>query len=47
MHPVNYLFDEIYRDYWGIPQGGKNRERTRPVAGTSCRVKLRMFGARK
>jgi hypothetical protein len=19
MHPVNYLFDEIYRDYWGIP----------------------------
>ncbi len=20
MHPVNYLFEEIYRDHWGIPQ---------------------------
>lgn len=20
MHPVNYLFDEIMRHYWGIPQ---------------------------
>jgi hypothetical protein len=19
MHPVNYLFEEINRDYWGIP----------------------------
>jgi hypothetical protein len=20
MHPVKYLFEEINRDYWGIPQ---------------------------
>jgi hypothetical protein len=20
MHPVNYLFDEIMRHYWGMPQ---------------------------
>jgi len=20
MHPVNYLFDEIMRHYWGFPQ---------------------------
>ena len=20
MHPVNYLFEEIYREHWGIPQ---------------------------
>ena len=47
MHPVNYLFDEIYRDYWGIPQGGKNHERTRPTPAASWRVKVRMFGSRR
>jgi hypothetical protein len=20
MHPVNFLFQEIYREHWGIPQ---------------------------
>ena len=25
MHPVNYLFEEIYRDYWGIPSSKKDR----------------------
>jgi hypothetical protein len=20
MHPVNYLFEEIYRNHWGIPR---------------------------
>lgn len=29
MHPVQYLFEEIYRDYWGIPRAGESRERTR------------------
>jgi hypothetical protein len=24
MHPVNYLFDELYRDYWGIPRLSKD-----------------------
>ena len=26
MHPVNYLFDEINRNHWGIPQS-----QTRPA----------------
>jgi hypothetical protein len=25
MHPVNYLFEEIYRNYWGIPSSKKDR----------------------
>lgn len=33
MHPVNYLFDEIMRHYWGIPQrdldARKDDKRTR------------------
>ena len=29
MHPVSYLFEEIYRDYWGIPRAGERRERKR------------------
>ena len=42
MHPVNYLFEEIYRDHWGIPQAErparKRRDapawqRLRPVRG--------------
>lgn len=32
MHPVGYLFDEIYRDYWGIPAASRRRERKRPEA---------------
>ena len=24
MHPVNYLFDEIMRHYWGMPQHSSN-----------------------
>ena len=27
MHPVNYLFEEINRNVWGIPQGGIERKR--------------------
>jgi hypothetical protein len=29
MHPVQYLFEEIYRDYWGIPRSRDSRERVR------------------
>jgi hypothetical protein len=46
MHPVNYLFEEIYRDYWGIPQGGKTRERKRPTLGSQLARQVRMFGSR-
>ena len=28
MHPVAYLFEEIYRDYWGLPRAAE-RERRR------------------
>lgn len=27
MHPVNYLFEEINRNVWGIPEGGAERKR--------------------
>ena len=29
MHPVAYLFEEIYREYWGIPKAERARERKR------------------
>lgn len=29
IHPLNYLLEEIYRDYWGIPESGKVRSRKR------------------
>jgi hypothetical protein len=32
MHPVSYLFEEIYRDYWGIPRQTERRERKRQDA---------------
>jgi len=27
MHPVNFLFEEIYREHWGIPRSGRERVR--------------------
>ena len=27
MHPVNAMFEEIYRDHWGIPQTKGARQR--------------------
>jgi hypothetical protein len=29
MHPVNYLFDDIYRNYWGISPASDRPERKR------------------
>lgn len=29
MHPVHYLFEDIYRNHWGIPRPGR-RERKHP-----------------
>jgi hypothetical protein len=31
MHPVKFLFDEINRDYWGIPEKGKREREHREV----------------
>lgn len=25
MHPVIFLFEDIYRNYWGIPDGQRRR----------------------
>lgn len=27
MHPVSYLFEDIYRNYWGIAPASKRPER--------------------
>lgn len=35
MHPVTFLFDEIYREYWGIP--AKRREPERQFADAPTR----------
>lgn len=29
MHPVDYLFEELYREHWGIPDGERPRTRKR------------------
>jgi hypothetical protein len=29
MHPVSYLFDDIYRNYWGISPASRRPERLR------------------
>jgi hypothetical protein len=29
VHPVNYLFEDIYRNHWGMPKGKPRNERKR------------------
>ncbi|WP_189341527.1 MULTISPECIES: hypothetical protein [unclassified Mesorhizobium] len=29
MHPIGHLFQDIYRNYWGITPGTEQPERTR------------------
>ncbi|WP_167434203.1 hypothetical protein [Mesorhizobium helmanticense] len=29
MHPVSYLFEDIYRNYWGISPASRRPERLR------------------
>lgn len=31
MHPVSYLFEDIYRNYWGIAPASEQPERRRLV----------------
>ena len=38
MHPVNFLFEEIYRKHWGIPAG---REPAREHPALSAWRRLR------
>ena len=48
MHPVNYLFEEIYRDHWGIPQAERPRASVamRPP-GSVCGLSARAADARR
>ena len=47
MHPIAYLFEEIYRDYWGIPKAERARERKRPEAPAWSRRQPQARGDRK
>lgn len=29
MHPIDYLFEDIYRNYWGIPSAAAKRASAR------------------
>ncbi|WP_442578033.1 hypothetical protein ACSBOB_21060 [Mesorhizobium sp. ASY16-5R] len=40
MHPVRFLFEEIYRDYWGIPRGRKEPARRASEAPGWLRSRL-------
>lgn len=31
MHPVSYLFEDIYRNYWGITPARRRPEARRPT----------------
>ena len=31
MHPVSYLFEDIYRNYWGISPARRRPEARRPT----------------
>lgn len=45
MHPVNFLFEEIYRDHWGIPHP-KEPVRERRIVPAWRRRQLRRNDAR-
>lgn len=31
MHPVNFLFEDIYRNHWGIPEGKPGKRASLPM----------------
>lgn len=42
MHPLKFLFEEINRDYWGIPSRKYGSRREREIAETrAARAKKR------
>ncbi|MBZ9990144.1 hypothetical protein LB572_23880 [Mesorhizobium sp. BH1-1-5] len=45
MHPIGHLFQDIYRNYWGITRGTEQPER-RCVDGLPVRQRKRRFGRR-
>ena len=47
MHPVNYLFEDIYRNQWGFPQKGRDRVRRPDVASLLQRSRPARHGARR
>ncbi|MBN9221862.1 MAG: hypothetical protein J0I79_28305 [Mesorhizobium sp.] len=46
MHPVNHLFEDIYRNYWGISQAS-GRPEGRPKAQASWTRDLLFRRARR
>jgi hypothetical protein len=47
MHPVNYLFEDIYRNQWGFPQKGNDRGRRPDVASLLQRIRPARQAARR
>jgi hypothetical protein len=45
MHPIGHLFQDIYRNYWGITPGTEQPERRR-VDELPVRQRKRRFGQR-
>jgi hypothetical protein len=41
MHPVSYLFEDIYRNYWGISPASDSPERCRLAKPAARNRKLR------
>jgi len=38
MHPINHLFEDIYRNYWGISPASDRPERRR-LTGPAMRIR--------
>ncbi|MDG4877715.1 hypothetical protein P9273_21665 [Mesorhizobium sp. WSM4935] len=41
MHPIGHLFQDIYRNYWGITRGTEQPERRRRDEPPACSHKRR------
>jgi hypothetical protein len=47
MHPINYLFEDIYRNQWGFPQKRNDRGRRPDVASLLQRIRPARQAARR
>ncbi|MCT2578307.1 MULTISPECIES: hypothetical protein [unclassified Mesorhizobium] len=44
MHPISHLFEDIYRNYWGISRPTDRPERRRAAEPASRKRRLRRGG---
>ncbi|PBC00484.1 hypothetical protein [Mesorhizobium sp. WSM3860] len=44
MHPISHLFEDIYRNYWGISPATDRPERRRAAEPASRKRRLRSGG---